>query len=212
VALAPARRLALLDLAARERLLVIEDDYDNEYQYRGRPLLPLASADRAGSVVYVGTLSKIVAPGLRLGFAVATPDVVERMTAARLIVDRQGDLVLEAALADLLEEGVIQRSVWRSRRAYAARQDAMAEALRKELGGALEFELPPGGMALWCRVAPGTDPELWAERASRAGVAVQHGRQFAFDGRVRPYLRIGFARHDEREITEAVRRLAAARL
>jgi GntR family transcriptional regulator / MocR family aminotransferase len=210
VALSPARRLALLDLAARERICVLEDDYDNEFHYEGRPLLPLASADRAGVVVYVGTLSKIVAPSLRIGFAAAPAPVLERMLAHRFLLDRQGDLVLEAALAELLEEGEIQRHVWRTRRAHAARRDALVEALGAWLGGALSFRTPPGGIALWCRTAPGLDASAWAARALARGVAVQPGRSFAFDGRARPYLRLGFARHDERELVEAVRRLADA--
>jgi GntR family transcriptional regulator/MocR family aminotransferase len=210
VALSPARRVALLDFAARHRVALLEDDYDNEFHYQGRPLLPLASADRAGVVVYVGTLSKIVAPGLRLGFAAAPPPVLERMLAHRVHLDRQGDLVLEAAVAELLEEGEIQRHVWRTRRAYLARRDAIAAALKSRLGGALTFQVPPGGIALWCRTAPGIDAGAWAEAALSAGVAVQLGRQFAFDGRARPFLRLGFARHDERELTAAVELISAA--
>ncbi|MFL5274459.1 MAG: PLP-dependent aminotransferase family protein, partial [Anaeromyxobacteraceae bacterium] len=210
VALSPARRLSLLDLAARERLAILEDDYDNEFHYEGRPRLPLASADRAGVVVYVGTLSKVVAPALRIGFATAPEAVLERMLVHRFHLDRQGDLVLEAALAELLEEGEIQRHVWRTRRAYAARRDALAAALGARLDGELSFAVPPGGIALWCRVGAGLDAREWAARALAGGVAVQHGGTFAFDGRPRPYLRLGFARHDERELAQAVRLLAEA--
>jgi GntR family transcriptional regulator/MocR family aminotransferase len=210
VALAPARRLALLDLARRERLLVVEDDYDHEFHYEGRPLLPLASADTPGSVVYVGTLSKVLAPGLRLGFVAAPLDAAERIAAHRAVLDRQGDLAVEAAVADLLEEGEVQRHVWRTRRIYAERREALDEALRAELGGALSFALPPGGMAFWCRTAPGIDAAAWADRAEAAGVAVQAGRTFAFDGRPLPFLRLGFGREEPRALREGVRRLAAA--
>lgn len=210
VALAPARRLALLDLARAERLLVLEDDYDNEFHYEGRPVTPLAASDSAGVVVYVGTLSKVLAPGLRIGFVAGPADAVERMTAHRHLLDRQGDLAVEAAVAELFEDGEAQRHVWRTRRAYAARREALADALRAELGGALSFALPPGGMAFWARAAAGLDTDRWGEAALRAGVAVQVGRMFAFDGRSRPYLRLGFGRHDERELREAVKRLASA--
>uniref|UniRef100_UPI001F58F723 aminotransferase-like domain-containing protein n=1 Tax=Anaeromyxobacter terrae TaxID=2925406 RepID=UPI001F58F723 len=212
VTLSPARRLALLELARRSRLLVLEDDYDNEFHYEGRPVQPLASADAAGVVVYVGSLSKVLAPGLRLGFLSGPEDAVARLTAHRHYLDRQGDLAVEAAVAELLEEGEAQRHVWRTRRIYAARRQALAEALRVELAGALSFEQPPGGMAYWCRVAPGVDADAWADRALAAGVAIQSGRLFAFDGRPRPHLRLGFGRLDERELREAVRRLAAALL
>jgi GntR family transcriptional regulator/MocR family aminotransferase len=210
VTLSPGRRLALLDLARRERLVVLEDDYDAEFHYEGRPVAPLASADPGGVVVYVGTLSKVLAPGLRVGFLAGPTDAVARAAAHRYFLDRQGDLALEAALAELFEEGEAQRHVWRTRRLYAARRDALAAALRAELEGALDLRPPPGGMAFWCRVAAGLDAEDWARRALGVGVAVQAGRQFGFDGRPRPFLRLGFARLDERELGEAVRRLAAA--
>jgi GntR family transcriptional regulator/MocR family aminotransferase len=210
VALSPARRMALLELAARERLVVIEDDYDNEFHYEGRPLLPLASLDRAGVVVYVGTLSKILAPALRLGFAAAPPPVLERLVSERVRLDRQGDQVLEVAVAELIEDGELQRSVWRARRAYEARREVLVAALRARLGEALAFSPPPGGMALWCAVAPGIDADAWAAAALARGVAVQPGSMFTFDERPAPRLRLGFARHDEDELREAVTRLAAA--
>src|SRR6185436_18931255 len=103
VTLKAARRLALLELARSRRFAIIEDDYDHEFHYDGRPVLPLASADTAGVVVYVGTLSKILAPGLRLGFVVAPPPLADRLVQLRLYADRQGDQVMEAAVAELIE-------------------------------------------------------------------------------------------------------------
>jgi GntR family transcriptional regulator/MocR family aminotransferase len=210
VALSPGRRVALLELARRERLLVLEDDYDNEFHYQGRPLAPLASADGGASVMYVGTLSKVLAPGLRIGFLAGAPDAIARAAAHRQFLDGQGDLALEAAVAELFEDGEAQRHVWRTRRIYATRRAALAAALRGSLASVLSFREPPGGMAFWCRIQGGISAERWAERALAGGVAVQPGRLFAFDGRARPYLRLGFGRQNEREIREAVRRLAAA--
>jgi len=210
VGLSAARRLRLLELARTRRLALLEDDYDHEFHYDGRPVLPLASADRAGVVVYVGTLSKLLAPGLRIGFAVAPEPLLARMAALRALTDRQGDLAVEAAVAELLEDGAVQRHAGRARRTYQARRDALAAALRAELGGALSFDLPAGGMALWARTAPGVDADAWAVRALARGVGLHAGRRFAFDGRARGALRLGFAAHDERTLREAVRRMAAS--
>jgi GntR family transcriptional regulator / MocR family aminotransferase len=208
--LSPGRRLALLELARAKRIAVIEDDYDHEFHYDGRPVLPLASADQAGVVVYVGTLSKILAPGLRLGFVVAPEPMVERLAALRTFVDRQGDQAVECAVAELLEDGEVQRHARRVRRIYEARRDALAGALAETLGSALSFERPAGGMALWARVAAGIDTETWSDRSLAKGAAFATGRRFAFDGRRHPFVRLGFACLDEREIAEAVRRMAAA--
>ncbi|HEX2569609.1 MAG TPA: PLP-dependent aminotransferase family protein [Polyangia bacterium] len=210
VVLAPGRRLALLELARVRRLAIVEDDYDNEFHYDGRPVLPLASADPAGTVIYIGTLSKLLAPGLRLGFVVAPGPLIERLAALRLLADRQGDHAVEAAVAELIEDGELGRHARRAHRAYRARRDALAEALRHELGDVLEFQVPAGGMALWVRVDEAVDVDAWAEAGRTARVVFGPGRRFAFDGRARPFARLGFAALEESELREAVRRMKAA--
>ncbi len=210
VTLPAARRIALLRLAAAERLAVLEDDYDSEFHYDGAPVLPLAANDPAGVVVHVGTLSKILAPGLRIGYVHAAPEVIRCLAEHRRYVDRQGDRALELAVAELIEDGELQQHVWRMRRRYAARRDALAEALRARLAGALEFAVPAGGMALWCRTAPDLDADRWAEEGPRAGVLLHAGSDFTFEGEPYPALQLGFALLEERELGEAVRRMAVA--
>lgn len=211
VTLSAARRLALLELARARRMFVLEDDYDHEFHYEGRPVLPLASADVHGVVVYVGTLSKVLAPGLRIGFVVAPRPLLAKMTLARKNVDRQGDGVVELAVAELIEDGVVARHVRRARRVYEERRGELAALLARHLGDDLAFRLPSGGTALWARVARGLDVDAWAARAAEEGLVVQTGRMLSFDGRARPHLRLGFAQHDPREAEEAVKRLARAR-
>jgi GntR family transcriptional regulator/MocR family aminotransferase len=93
VVLSPGRRLQLLDLARRNRIAILEDDYDHEFHYQGRPILPLASADQAGVVIYVGTLSKILAPGLRLGFVVAPEPLLARVVQLRTLMEDRKSVV-----------------------------------------------------------------------------------------------------------------------
>ena len=208
VTLSPARRLALLELARRARFAVLEDDYDHEFHYDGRPVLPLASADAHGVIVYIGTLAKVLAPGLRLGYVVAPRPLLDRMTAERRLIDWHGDQVLERAVAELIEDGELQRHVRRMRRIYERRRDVLCAGLDRRLPGILFYRRPAGGMALWADVERGVDVEAWAARARTAGLFFQTGRTFAFDGRPTPHLRLGFAVANERELTQAVGILA----
>jgi GntR family transcriptional regulator/MocR family aminotransferase len=211
VTLSPGRRLRLLEVARAHRIAVVEDDYDHEFHYDGRPVLPLASVDRAGVVVYVGTLSKILAPGLRVGYVVAPAPLLARLAALRATIDTQGDPAIEDAVAELLEDGEVQRHVRRVRRIYRERRDALAELLRSELGDRVSFEVPAGGVAFWVRSIPDLDVLEWARRALAAGVFFSPGAWFAFDQRPLPFLRLGFACLTVEEIAEAVRRLARTR-
>jgi GntR family transcriptional regulator/MocR family aminotransferase len=210
VTLAPARRLRLLEIARERRLFVLEDDYDHEFHYEGRPVLPLASADVHGVVVYLGTLSKVLAPGMRIGFVVAPEPLATRLAAMRRVVDRQGDHLLETAVADLLEEGEIQRHIRRAKRVYAERRERLAQLLESRFRSVLSFKLPSGGTAIWTRVVGDVSVDAWAAQAEKTGLVLQPARQFAFDGKSRPFLRIGFAQHEEREVREAIRRMDVA--
>jgi GntR family transcriptional regulator/MocR family aminotransferase len=142
---------------------------------------------------------------------VAPAPLLERLAALRATLDTQGDPAIEDAVAELLEDGEVQRHVRRVRRIYRDRRDALAEALRRELPGRLSFDVPAGGVAFWARSLSCPDVIGWARRALAAGVFFSPGGWFAFDGRPLPFLRLGFACLTEREIAEAVRRLARTR-
>jgi GntR family transcriptional regulator/MocR family aminotransferase len=204
VTLSARRRLALLELARRHRFAILEDDYSNEFHYEGRPRLPLASADVHGHVVYIGGLSKILAPGLRIGYTVAPRPLLARMAALRSHIDRQGDATAEAAIAELMDEGEVTRHARRMRQVYMARREALIAALRREFGEHLSFDVPQGGMALWVRVH-GVLPEAWAARARERGVLFRPGGELHFTRSSVPYVRMGFTRLDERELARAVR-------
>jgi len=209
VTMSAGRRLKLLEVAKANRIAIIEDDYDHEFHYDGRPVLPLASADRFGLVVYVGTFSKVLAPALRIGYVAAPVPLIERIAAHRSLFDTQGDQVLEYAVGELLEEGEIQRHIRRVRREYRLRRDTLVEALHKHLGDHLSFDVPAGGIALWVHADETLDVDEWASSAMRQGVVVVTGRTYALDGDSLPFLRLGFASLNSRELQDGVRRLAA---
>lgn len=211
VPLTAARRRRLLEVAGARRLAVLEVDLDSEFNFDGAPARSLAAEDQAGVVVHVGTLSKLFAPALRLGFVVAPRPLVARLESLRSTMDRHGDPALEVAFAELMEDGELQRHLNRMRVTYRGRRDALCAALATQLGEVLEVTAPTGGLALWAPVRGRVDLDAWAARALEAGVAFRPGRFFAFDGRPVSALRMGYAAHGEAELEEAVRRMAAAR-
>jgi GntR family transcriptional regulator/MocR family aminotransferase len=211
VTMSAGRRLKLLDLAHSHRIAIIEDDYDHEFHYDGRPVLPIASADPFGVVVYVGTLSKVLAPALRIGYVVASVPLIDRIAAHRSHIDTQGDQVMEYAIAELLDDGEIQRHIRRARREYRQRRDTLVAALLEHLGGNVTFAVPAGGIALWLKVRTGLDIEKWASAARNHGAVVVTAAAYALDRRPKPFMRLGFASLNTRELQEGVRRLAAAR-
>jgi GntR family transcriptional regulator / MocR family aminotransferase len=210
VTMSVERRMRLLDLAARHGFAIIEDDYDHEFHDKGRPIQPLASVDGYGSVVYVGTLSKIYAPGLRIGFVVAPASLVESLAARRMVLDLHGDHVVEAAVAELMRDGEIQRHVNRLGRHYAKRRTTLLGALKEHLPGVVYATESEGGLGVWCSVDEDVDVDAWAGRALRHGVAFHTGRRYAFSGESLPNIRLSFAPLNETEILEAIRRMAAA--
>lgn len=193
VALSPARRLALLALAEAEHLAIVEDDYDHELHLEPSPLWPLASQDRAGRVLHVGSFSKTLAPALRLGFVAGPQAWVQAIARLRAVVDRQGDPAMEVAVAELLESGALGRQVAQARQAYRARKAGLLAALAKELPEALQVEPGQGGMALWATLRGGQDPAPWQAAAWQEGVAFQVQADYDLEGRPGPGLRLGHA-------------------
>ncbi len=208
--MAPERRAHLLALARTHRFAVIEDDYDNEFHYDGRPVLPLASADTHGVVLYLGTLSKALAPGLRLGYVVAPPEAIAALTALRTSIDRQGNQTIEAAVADLLEDGTVQRHARRMRRVYKTRRDALTDRLRARLGHVLSFEPPAGGMSLWATVHQDVDVDRWSAQGLKEKVFFSTGQRFDFHQRRLQTVRLGFACLTPEEIDTGTQRMLRA--
>jgi GntR family transcriptional regulator/MocR family aminotransferase len=162
-------------------------------------------------VAYVGTFSKVLAPALRVGYIVAPAPLLKAVIAHRLHIDIQGDRVLEHALAELIEDGHIQRAIGRARREYGARRDVLVTALHRSLADSLTFDVPAGGIAIWVKAAPGLDIDAWAQRARARGAVMATAQAFSVSGRRRPFARLGFASLNRDELIEGVRRLAAAR-
>ncbi|MGH8278986.1 MAG: PLP-dependent aminotransferase family protein [Gammaproteobacteria bacterium] len=210
VVMSAARRERLAKLALAYRFAIIEDDYDHEFHYEGKPVLPIAAGSARANVIYVASMSNLLAPGLSTGFIAAPRQVMQRLIALRAASDTQGDAAVECALAELFEDGELLRHVRRMRRLYAVRRDALAAALVKHLGSAVDFHLPEGGMALWVRAAEDIDVAAWARAGEHEGVLFKDARAYDFFHGEQPFLRLGFSYHDPAELEEGVRRMSRA--
>lgn len=149
VTLSAARRIALLELAEKYGFVILEDDFDYDFHFDRHPLLPLASADQLGRVIYIGSFGKSLAPGFRTGFLVAPEDFILETKKYLNILDRQGDVLMEQVLGELIEEGNIHRYLKKANKIYQERRDFLAKTLKKELSNEVQFTLPSGGLAVW---------------------------------------------------------------
>jgi len=210
VVMSQQRRARLAELALKHGFAIIEDDYDHEFHYEGKPVLPIAAGPGRANVIYIGSLSNLLAPGISAGFVVAPSPVFECLIGLRAASDAHGDAAMECAVAELFEDGELLRHVRRMRRIYATRRDALAAALLRHLGGAVAFRVPEGGMALWVRADDAIDVASWARAGERENVMFCDSRRYDLLQREQPFLRLGFSHHDETELEEAARRMARA--
>lgn len=143
------RRLKLLQLARQYGFAIIEDDYDYDFQYDKNPLLPIATNDRDGCVIYLSSFGKSLAPGFRTGFVVAPDDLMAELRKHLGIIDRQGDVLMEQVLGEMIEEGAIHRHLKKSLKIYRERRDHLASLLATMHDNDVTFQPPSGGLAIW---------------------------------------------------------------
>ena len=212
-----ARRIALLAWAERHDAVVVEDDYDSEFRFGGRPVDPLQVLDRSGRVAYVGTFSKVALPGLRLGFVVAPPSLRRALRAAAAVSGGFGTWPVQGAMARFLEEGLLARHVRRARREYALRHARIVEALEGELAPWLEPVPSAVGLhvAAWLRRGGAALEREVRMRARAAGVRVGGLSAFHREPGGRAGLVLGYGALPTARVDEGLRRLrtclAAAR-
>ena len=217
VTMSLARRLELLRWAETNRAWIVEDDYDSEYRYLGPPLASLQSLDRAGCVIYVGTFSKVLFPGLRLGYVVAPPSLAEPLRQAKAVVDRHSPIVPQAVLADFIRQGHFARHIRRTREAYAERRAAMLEALEQRLGGMLHPGATDTGLDVCVHLAGALGEAQACARATDAGIDLRPLSYFAHpqagpECAVPPGLLLGFSSFTPEQIRTGVARLEQALL
>jgi len=204
-----ARRIALLEWCAEHDAAIIEDDYDSELRYDGRPLAPLQTLDRVGRVLYVGTFSKVLMPSLRLGFLVAPASVMPALRAAKQLSDSHGPFETQAALAQLIDDGTLARHVRRITRIYGERHARLHAALARELADELDPIPSSAGLHTSAWLRRSHDVSTLARVALDAGVAVEPLATY-YQRRARPGIALGYGAIATPQIDEGVRRLARA--
>ena len=166
VTLSAKRRKELAHLATERDMLVIEDDFGANFQFQGRPLMPLCTQLSMAHSVYIGTSSKILAPALRMGFIATSADMVRRIAEYRHLIDIQGDNIMERAIMSLLENGDVQRHLKRAARTYSERLDYLAGQITRRMPDGVTFHHPHGGLAVWI----GLPGQGWHERLLACGI------------------------------------------
>jgi GntR family transcriptional regulator/MocR family aminotransferase len=192
------RRLALLEWAAKNGVAIIEDDYDSEFRFEARPLDSLQSLDQQGVVLYVGTFSKVLFPGVRIGFIVAPEPVRTALVAARQLTDWHGSLLTQATLARFIHEGHLARHIRKMRGVYGERRQALFSCLEASPSDSLKPWPSFAGLHIAARLKRGLDGNLIAESAERVGVGLQslgeHGIALGYGAIEASYIKEGINR------------------
>lgn len=218
VALSPQRRRRFLSLADERDAVIIEDDYDAEIRLQGPPLAPMKSVDRSGRVVYLGTFSKYLAPGLRMGYVVAEPELIAQLRRFRHYATKAPSPMLQRSLALFIRSGDYARQLRGYRVRARSKFDHFAEAVGEYLPDFVD-QLTVPQMNIWLRMPGGghADPDArdaaaWAQRARSRGVLVTPGSLYYAPGTVArtDELRVGLASIPEARIAAGVRALGCA--
>lgn len=205
-----SRRMGLLEWAAAEDGWVVEDDYDSEFRYAGRPLASLQGLDKNGRVLYTGTFSKTIFPGLRLGCLVVPESLVDIFAAARSIIDLHSPLTDQAVLAEFIGEGHFERHLRKMRTLYKLRQEVLVAETRKMVGGMIEIDKADAGMHLVGWLPAGVDDKEVSQKAAASGLFAAPLSNYCLNRPARGGLLLGYTAFEEKEIKRGVRALAKA--
>jgi GntR family transcriptional regulator/MocR family aminotransferase len=202
-----ARRLQLIRWAEENQAWIVEDDYDSEFRYGGPPMMSLQGIDRSERVIYVGTFSKVLFPGLRLGYMVVPADLVEPMHAVRAHADRGSPIFEQIVLNDYIREGHFARHVRRMRRLYGERRTALIGALSRHLGDILTISEGDAGLHVVTRLPERIDDERISLALRIRGYEVPCLSSYSVVKPESGGLLFGFTALEPPEMDDAVRRI-----
>lgn len=204
VALSAERRMHLLALANQYKFAIIEDDYAYDFHYSNAPIMPLASYDLHGNVIYIGSFSKTIAPAIRVGYLIAPKDFVKEAAQYRKIIDRQGDSLLELTMASMIKDGNLQRHSKKVIKIYKSRRDLFCKLLKEKLGNYFNFKVPDGGLAVWVKLDKKYNWENIRIEALKQGLSLTSSKRYDVHNIRHNGIRMGFSSLNEEEIVLSI--------
>lgn len=209
VTLSLDRRLAVIDWANRHAAWIIEDDYDSEFHYEGKPMACLQGLDAYNRTIYIGTFTKSLFPGLRIAYMIVPSELTEPFTMARTLMDGHTASITQLTLAKFLEGGHFGAYIRKMRNVYVARRDKLASLMDEYLSDYVVYATPAGGMQMPCHLRHGLSEKDIAAAARRADIDILGLTGLYAGSPVSTGFLMGFAAYTEREIEDAVKKLAA---
>ncbi|WP_053992665.1 PLP-dependent aminotransferase family protein [Mangrovimonas sp. TPBH4] len=206
--LSAERRLKLLELAKAYQFAIIEDDYDYDFQFEGSAMLPMASADANGLVIYLGKLGQSLFPSFQTGFVVAPENLILEAKNYLQLLDRQGDLIQEQMLSELISEGEMYRLVKKNVIVYKQRRDYLCSLLKTYFKDIISYEIPAGGLAIWLQFKSKISLVKLAEQAEKHDLFLP--KTILYQDAETCAIRFGFGHLNEEEIQFVVERLKRA--
>ncbi|WET01724.1 PLP-dependent aminotransferase family protein [Flavobacterium sp. YJ01] len=207
VTLSLKKRLKLIELSNQYNFTIIEDDYDNEFHFGQRPILPVSSYSALKNYVYIGSFSKVVAPALRIGYLVSSQENIEKIGNHRKIIDVQGDNIMEEAILNLINEGKIKRHLKKANLIYKNKRDFFESILNQHLKDKINFTKPEGGLAFWIVPKAEIDVLDVFEKLKSHGIQIMNPDRFSFNKIIKGF-RLGYASLSEKQMEEGIKALA----
>ncbi|MDR2238116.1 MAG: PLP-dependent aminotransferase family protein [Chryseobacterium sp.] len=205
VTLSLARRLRLIELSNQYGFTIIEDDYDNEFHFGYRPILPVSSFPDLDRYVYIGTLSKVVAPALRIGYLVSkNRELLQKIGDLRKIIDVQGDVIMEQAVLQLIKEGAVKKHIKKATLHYKNKRDFVSGLLEKHLKKWAGYTVPEGGLAFWITPEKTLDWDAVTGLLTEKNINIIHPKQYSHEQTVNGF-RLSYGSLSEEQLEYSIK-------